>query len=175
MSNIKKFSEQKLNTVCLFWAELNEILKPMNQIFVKKVKCHSATDACLEMRTVSKSENCHSTSLPYFSFLCLMNDNDLYNDCRHPWEDVVRAAFRKYPNPCNPAVKGVDVVDRRVCPKGTIQSHRLLSTEFPLPDVAARVYTLYVASNCHVLGVCFKKVVNVQQQYWSSRSFSTGC
>ncbi|XP_022345690.2 PRELI domain containing protein 3A-like isoform X2 [Crassostrea virginica] len=57
----------------------------------------------------------------------------------HPWEDVVRAAFRKYPNPCNPAVKGVDVVDRRVCPKGTIQSHRLLSTEFPLPDVAARI------------------------------------
>ncbi|XP_048745218.1 PRELI domain containing protein 3B-like isoform X3 [Ostrea edulis] len=57
----------------------------------------------------------------------------------HPWEDVVRAAFRKYPNPCNPAVKGVDVVDRSVCPKGTIQTHRLLSTEFPLPEVAARI------------------------------------
>ncbi|XP_061166639.1 PRELI domain containing protein 3B-like isoform X1 [Saccostrea echinata] len=57
----------------------------------------------------------------------------------HPWEEVVRAAFRKYPNPCNPAVYGVDVVDRTVCPKGTIQTHRLLSTEFPLPDVAARL------------------------------------
>ncbi|XP_062583036.1 PRELI domain containing protein 3B-like isoform X3 [Saccostrea cucullata] len=57
----------------------------------------------------------------------------------HPWEEVVRAAFRKYPNPCNPAVSGVDVVDRTVCPKGTIQTHRLLSTEFPLPDVAARI------------------------------------
>ncbi|XP_061166640.1 PRELI domain containing protein 3B-like isoform X2 [Saccostrea echinata] len=57
----------------------------------------------------------------------------------HPWEEVVRAAFRKYPNPCNPAVYGVDVVDRTVCPKGTIQTHRLLSTEFPLPDVAARI------------------------------------
>nr|XP_034336216.1 PRELI domain containing protein 3B isoform X4 [Crassostrea gigas] len=57
----------------------------------------------------------------------------------HPWEDVVRAAYRKYPNPCNPAVKGVDVVNRSVCPQGTIQSHRLLSTEFPLPEVAARL------------------------------------
>nr|XP_011432462.2 PRELI domain containing protein 3A isoform X3 [Crassostrea gigas] len=57
----------------------------------------------------------------------------------HPWEDVVRAAYRKYPNPCNPAVKGVDVVNRSVCPQGTIQSHRLLSTEFPLPEVAARI------------------------------------
>lgn len=57
----------------------------------------------------------------------------------HPWEDVVRAAYRKYPNPCNPAVKGVDVVNRSVCPHGTIQSHRLLSTEFPLPEVAARI------------------------------------
>lgn len=57
----------------------------------------------------------------------------------HPWEDVVRAAYRKYPNPCNPAVKGVDVVHRSVCPQGTIQSHRLLSTEFPLPEVAARI------------------------------------
>ncbi|XP_022345689.2 PRELI domain containing protein 3A-like isoform X1 [Crassostrea virginica] len=67
----------------------------------------------------------------------------------HPWEDVVRAAFRKYPNPCNPAVKGVDVVDRRVCPKGTIQSHRLLSTEFPLPDVAARL----LGANDHAMHI----------------------
>lgn len=51
----------------------------------------------------------------------------------------MRAAYRKYPNPCNPAVKGVDVVNRSVCPQGTIQSHRLLSTEFPLPEVAARI------------------------------------
>ncbi|XP_048745199.1 PRELI domain containing protein 3B-like isoform X1 [Ostrea edulis] len=67
----------------------------------------------------------------------------------HPWEDVVRAAFRKYPNPCNPAVKGVDVVDRSVCPKGTIQTHRLLSTEFPLPEVAARL----LGANSHSMHV----------------------
>lgn len=70
------------------------------------------------------------------SFMINMNVLLFY---RHPWEDVVRAAYRKYPNPCNPAVKGVDVVNRSVCPQGTIQSHRLLSTEFPLPEVAARV------------------------------------
>nr|XP_011432461.2 PRELI domain containing protein 3B isoform X2 [Crassostrea gigas] len=67
----------------------------------------------------------------------------------HPWEDVVRAAYRKYPNPCNPAVKGVDVVNRSVCPQGTIQSHRLLSTEFPLPEVAARL----LGANDHAMHI----------------------
>lgn len=61
----------------------------------------------------------------------------------------MRAAYRKYPNPCNPAVKGVDVVNRSVCPQGTIQSHRLLSTEFPLPEVAARL----LGANDHAMHI----------------------
>ncbi|CAH1779300.1 unnamed protein product [Owenia fusiformis] len=56
----------------------------------------------------------------------------------HPWETVVQAAWRKYPNPHNTSVVGIDVVDRKV-DKGILKSHRLLSTEWGLPDWAARL------------------------------------
>lgn len=51
----------------------------------------------------------------------------------HPWETVVTAAWRKYPNPHNPAVIGMDVVERKVDEKGILHSHRLLSTSWGLP------------------------------------------
>lgn len=50
----------------------------------------------------------------------------------HPWETVVTAAWRKYPNPHNPAVIGMDVVDRKL-ENGVLKSHRLLSTSWGLP------------------------------------------
>jgi len=53
----------------------------------------------------------------------------------HPWETVVTAASRKYPNPLNPNVIGVDVVDRKV-EKGVLKSHRLMTTEWFLPKWA---------------------------------------
>jgi hypothetical protein len=33
---------------------------------------------------------------------------------RHPWETVVHAAFRKYPNPMNKAITAIDVVRQDV-------------------------------------------------------------
>lgn len=51
----------------------------------------------------------------------------------HPWETVVTAAWRKYPNPHNPAVIGMDVVDRKVDTRGVLHSHRLISTSWGLP------------------------------------------
>ncbi|XP_071091686.1 PRELI domain containing protein 3B-like [Haliotis cracherodii] len=50
----------------------------------------------------------------------------------HPWETVVKAAWRKYPNPMNPSVQGIDVVERQVTPDGKLKSHRLLSTSWGL-------------------------------------------
>ncbi|EHH29158.1 Protein slowmo-like protein 1, partial [Macaca mulatta] len=32
----------------------------------------------------------------------------------HPWDTVIQAAMRKYPNPMNPSVLGVDVLQRRI-------------------------------------------------------------
>ncbi|XP_061487124.1 PRELI domain containing protein 3B isoform X2 [Rhineura floridana] len=53
----------------------------------------------------------------------------------HPWETVTTAAMQKYPNPMNPSVVGVDVLDRHVDPNGKLHSHRLLSTEWGMPSI----------------------------------------
>ncbi|KAM3874952.1 PRELI domain containing protein 3B-like isoform 1-T1 [Diretmus argenteus] len=54
----------------------------------------------------------------------------------HPWETVTKAAMQKYPNPMNPNVFGVDVLDRRVDAGGRLHSTRLLSADWGLPSIA---------------------------------------
>ncbi|XP_013860219.1 PRELI domain containing protein 3B [Austrofundulus limnaeus] len=53
----------------------------------------------------------------------------------HPWEMVTKAAMQKYPNPMNPSVVGVDVLDRNIDQQGRLHSKRLLSTEWGLPSI----------------------------------------
>lgn len=53
----------------------------------------------------------------------------------HPWETVATAAWRKYPNPHNPAVIGTDVVERRVV-DGVLHTHRLVSSIWYFPKWA---------------------------------------
>lgn len=57
----------------------------------------------------------------------------------HPWETVTKAAMQKYPNPMNPSVFGVDVLDRSVDTNGRLHSTRLLSTEWGLPTIAKSI------------------------------------
>uniref|UniRef100_A0A8C9NZ72 PRELI/MSF1 domain-containing protein n=1 Tax=Spermophilus dauricus TaxID=99837 RepID=A0A8C9NZ72_SPEDA len=57
----------------------------------------------------------------------------------HLWENVTTAAMQKYPNPMNPSVVGVDVLDRHVDPSGRLHSHRLLSTEWGLPSIVKSI------------------------------------
>ncbi|NXY24122.1 PLD3A protein, partial [Atrichornis clamosus] len=59
--------------------------------------------------------------------------------CRHPWDTVIKAAMRKYPNPMNPCVVGVDVLDRSLDKQGRLHSHRLLSTEWGLPSIVKAI------------------------------------
>jgi len=47
----------------------------------------------------------------------------------HKWDNVIKAALQKYPNPLSPNVIGVDVIDRRV-ENGLIKSHRLLASKW---------------------------------------------
>lgn len=56
----------------------------------------------------------------------------------HPWETVATAAWRKYPNPMNPAVVGVDVIERNVS-GSVLTSHRLVSTCWGLPTWAVKI------------------------------------
>jgi len=57
----------------------------------------------------------------------------------HPWETVVQAAVRKYPNPLNTGVLGVDVVDRHIDQTGVLHSHRLMTTRWGMPDWVKRI------------------------------------
>lgn len=83
--------------------------------------------------------------------------------CSHPWETVTTAAMQKYPNPMNPSVVGVDVLDRHVDPSGKLHSHRLLSTEWGLPSIvksvsARRFYHVSIQMPCVIsarLGTAF--------------------
>lgn len=56
----------------------------------------------------------------------------------HPWETVATAAWRKYPNPHNPAVIGTDVVERKVV-DGVLHTHRLVSSIWYFPRWAQAV------------------------------------
>ena len=53
----------------------------------------------------------------------------------HPWETVTTAAMQKYPNPMNPSVVGVDILDRHIDLSRTWHRHRLLSTDWGLPSI----------------------------------------
>ncbi|XP_004647272.1 PRELI domain containing protein 3A isoform X1 [Octodon degus] len=57
----------------------------------------------------------------------------------HPWDTVIKAAMRKYPNPMNPSVVGVDVLERGVDGRGRLHSLRLLSTEWGLPGLVTAI------------------------------------
>lgn len=56
----------------------------------------------------------------------------------HPWETVAQAAWRKYPNPMNPAVIGTDVVERKI-EDGVLHTHRLVSSKWVVPSWAQTV------------------------------------
>lgn len=58
---------------------------------------------------------------------------------RHSWDTIVQAAWKKYPNPLNPAVIGTDVLDRKVDNKGVLKTHRLMTTQWGLPNWAKKV------------------------------------
>ncbi|KAH3778733.1 hypothetical protein DPMN_180203 [Dreissena polymorpha] len=83
------------------------------------------------------------------TFIC-----SLLTCCSAPWDLVVRAQFRKYPNEFNNAVEGVDVVERRVDKTGTLYSHRLLSTRWGLPGWATKV----VSFGCVKIKVTVSKI-----------------
>lgn len=56
----------------------------------------------------------------------------------HPWETVAQASWRKYPNPMNPNVVAVDVLERDV-KNGILHSRRLLSSKWVFPGWARKV------------------------------------
>jgi hypothetical protein len=60
----------------------------------------------------------------------------------HPWDTVVHAAWRKYPNPLKPEVVGLDVLDRKVDSNGILHTDRILTTEWHIPSWVTRLIGL---------------------------------
>ncbi|KAK1796281.1 hypothetical protein P4O66_009352 [Electrophorus voltai] len=76
----------------------------------------------------------HPHQIPTYSIL-----SQGINVWCHPWETVTKAAMQKYPNPMNPSVFGVDVLNRTVDQQGRLHSKRLLSTEWGLPSIVRSI------------------------------------
>lgn len=55
---------------------------------------------------------------------------------------MAQAAWRKYPNPMNPAVIGTDVIDRKVI-NGVLHTHRLVGSTWYFPRWAQSVSINY--------------------------------
>uniref|UniRef100_F1KUI9 Protein slowmo 2 n=1 Tax=Ascaris suum TaxID=6253 RepID=F1KUI9_ASCSU len=51
----------------------------------------------------------------------------------HPWNMVVSAAWRKYPNPMNKAVTGMDVMKQEVRNGSSLRSERIIQSRFSIP------------------------------------------
>lgn len=51
----------------------------------------------------------------------------------HSWDAVVTAAWRKYPNPMNTAITGIDVVRQELSDEGVLRSERIIQSHFHIP------------------------------------------
>uniref|UniRef100_A0A914DEY3 PRELI/MSF1 domain-containing protein n=1 Tax=Acrobeloides nanus TaxID=290746 RepID=A0A914DEY3_9BILA len=56
----------------------------------------------------------------------------------HPWNIVANAAYRKYPNPVNENITGIDVLQQDL-KNGVLQSERLLQSHFSIPGWASKL------------------------------------
>ncbi|CAB3408786.1 unnamed protein product [Caenorhabditis bovis] len=56
----------------------------------------------------------------------------------HEWETVAMAAFKKYPNPLNSAVTGIDVI-RQTLDAGKILTERIIQSHFHIPGWATKL------------------------------------
>ncbi|VDM43509.1 unnamed protein product [Toxocara canis] len=59
--------------------------------------------------------------------------------CSHPWNTVVSAAWRKYPNPMNRAVTGMDVLKQEVLENNSLRSERIIQSRFSIPSWATKL------------------------------------
>uniref|UniRef100_A0A0N5CFU8 PRELI/MSF1 domain-containing protein n=1 Tax=Strongyloides papillosus TaxID=174720 RepID=A0A0N5CFU8_STREA len=56
----------------------------------------------------------------------------------HPWHTVVTAAWRKYPNPLNGNVTGIDVLSHKV-ENSILKSERILQSQFDIPTWTSKL------------------------------------
>ena len=76
-----------------------------------------------------------------------------------PWDQMVEAAYRKYPNPHSSSVHSLDTLERRVTAApnrsvGTqLYSHRIFSTRWNVPSLVMKVRGVWCGGGTKVWGV----------------------
>ena len=78
---------------------------------------------------------CLQVSINTKLFQILLN---LFLISSHPWHIVVGAAFKKYPNPENEDILGIDVIRQRLR-NGVLHSERIIQSNFHIPVWATKV------------------------------------
>ena len=66
----------------------------------------------------------------------IWSDTYVFNQ---PWEATCQAAWNKYPNPFNPAVENIDVLERSLDRRGVLHSSRVLKTRWGFPSWVASI------------------------------------
>ena len=51
----------------------------------------------------------------------------------------MNAAWRKYPNPVNTAITGIDVLRQELSKEGVLRSERIIQSHFPIPSWVTKV------------------------------------
>ncbi|VDK65956.1 unnamed protein product [Onchocerca ochengi] len=57
----------------------------------------------------------------------------------HPWDTVTRAAWRKYPNPMNNNISGIDILRQHSLIDGSLRSERIIQSHFSIPTWATKM------------------------------------
>uniref|UniRef100_A0A8R1TV72 PRELI/MSF1 domain-containing protein n=1 Tax=Onchocerca volvulus TaxID=6282 RepID=A0A8R1TV72_ONCVO len=57
----------------------------------------------------------------------------------HPWDTVTRAAWRKYPNPMNNNISGIDILRQHSLIDGSLRSERIIQSHFSIPTWATKL------------------------------------
>jgi len=72
---------------------------------------------------------------------------------RHPWEQVVEAALRKYPNPETPNVSSTDIVNRQIDEEGRLVSTKVITSVWtgPFMDLMARISGFNLSKKTHAI------------------------
>jgi len=72
---------------------------------------------------------------------------------RHPWEQVVEAALRKYPNPETPNVSSTDIVDRSISSDGVLKSTKVITSVWsgPFMDLMSSISGLNLSKKTHAI------------------------
>ncbi|CAH8476886.1 unnamed protein product [Schistosoma haematobium] len=101
---------------------------------------------------------------------------------KHPWHDVVSSVQFKYPNPYNPNVLNIDVINRQVdLTGGAMLSCKLINSSWPMfhmGHLKALEYSCIQVPNKRMVSntknIDFRSIISYSDEKWSAIYFIYG-